>query len=64
METPEARRERLRALAKQRVQELISGGNVPMPRSTNTVGATRIGPRGGRYTEEISRNGRRYRRYF
>lgn len=24
----------------------------------------KVGPRGGRYTEEVTRDGRRYRRYF
>jgi hypothetical protein len=63
-ETPEERRARLRALAKQRVQELITGKNVPMPGSVDTARQVRTGPRGGRYTEAFTRDGRPYRRYF
>lgn len=56
--------ERLRNIAMERVQELIAGGNVPMPHSMDTTEQIRMGPRGGRYTEAVTREGRPYRRYF
>ena len=40
-----------------------SGGGAA-PGSTSGSGAVRYGPRGGRYTEEVTKSGRRYRRYF
>lgn len=62
------RREELRVIAKQRVQELLA-----MPatrddlRPTNylsTSPTTHVGPRGGRYTMATAANGRPYRAYF
>lgn len=37
---------------------------LPLGTSTSGAPSTRIGPRGGRYTEAITREGRPYRRYF
>lgn len=42
----------------QRARDDVTGSNVePVPE-------IKFGPRGGRYTEEVTKNGRRYRRYF
>ena len=64
-ETPEERRERLLAIAKQRVRALIAK---PQSFGTNQgSGADRttyIGPRGGRYTQAETKDGVPYRRYF
>ena len=42
----------------EKARDGLTGSNVePLPK-------IKIGPRGGRYTEEVTKNGRRYRRYF
>ena len=41
-----------------------SGGSSAAPSSTVESSDVRYGSRGGRYTEETTKEGRRYRRYF
>jgi hypothetical protein len=65
VEPPEGRRERLRAIAKERVRALIAqpqvfGGN----QGSGVDRTVYTGPRGGRYTRGDTKDGRPYRRYF
>jgi len=64
-ESPEERRERLRAIAKEKVREMMAkpqefGANQGSRVDRNTY----TGPRGGRYTRAETKDGRPYRRYF
>jgi len=65
VEFEEERKERLRRLAKERVQDLL---RKPQDFGVNQgSGSDRTiysGPRGGRYTRAETKDGRPYRRYF
>ena len=41
-----------------------NGGVIPSPRVKDEPPTTNYGPRGGRYTEDKTKDGRPYRRYF
>ena len=41
-----------------------NGGVIPSPRVKDDPTTTNYGPRGGRYTEDKTKDGRPYRRYF
>ena len=41
-----------------------NGGVIPSPRVKDDPPTTNYGPRGGRYTEDKTKDGRPYRRYF
>jgi hypothetical protein len=67
IEPPEQRRERLRAIAKERVRALIAQPQSFQLSGNQGSGVDRnvyTGPRGGRYTREDTKDGRPYRRYF
>ena len=67
-ETPEEKKVRLKELAKQKVKYLRSlpgmAGESGSDLSTSDTPITHIGKRGGRYTEDVTKDGRPYRRYF
>ena len=67
-ETPEEKKARLKELAKQKVKHLRSlpgmAGEPGSDLSTSDTPTTHIGKRGGRYTEDVTKDGRPYRRYF
>lgn len=66
----EKRRELRAAMAEQENRRLAllrewsnKGWSVDQP-VTNDAHQTKLGPKGGRYTEAVTKHGRRYRRYF
>jgi len=64
-ETSEERRERLRALAKQKVRALLAKPQAfGINQGSGVDRTTYTGPRGGRYTQAETKNGIPYRRYF
>jgi len=64
-ESPEERRERLRAIAKEKVRKLLSQRqSFGVNTGVGADPATYTGPRGGRYTRAENKDGRPYRRYF